>query len=106
MANTDSFVAFVCERLSSYGSVQYKKMFGDGVVYVNGHPIASVCDNTLYVKMRPEIGALMDGADTAPPYPGARPCYILNPEDEKRLSQLVPLLLSLPLPPSRRRGRR
>ena len=50
MATTHEFINYVCEQLNGVGSVTYKKMFGEYMVYVNSKPILTVCDNTVYIK--------------------------------------------------------
>lgn len=50
MATTVDFIEFVCEQIGGIGSVSYKKMFGEYMVYINEKPIFVVCDNTVYVK--------------------------------------------------------
>ena len=50
MASNIEYVEFVCSRLSDLGTVRYRKMFGDYLVYLNEKPIILVCDNIAYAK--------------------------------------------------------
>jgi len=72
MATTMDYIEFVCEQLAGVGAVRYRKMFGEYMVYVNDKPLLLVCDNTVFVKILPELSELMAGADTALPYEGGK----------------------------------
>lgn len=50
MASTPDYVEYIAERLASTGSVRYKKMFGEYMVYVNDKPLVLVCDNTAFMS--------------------------------------------------------
>ncbi len=50
MATTIDFVNYVCEQISGIGDINYKKMFGEYMVYINGKPVIIICDNTAFVK--------------------------------------------------------
>lgn len=67
-------------------------MFGEYMAYLNGKPILTVCDNTVFVKKLPEIGDIMSGADLGFPYDGAKECYILDIENGELLDRLIPVL--------------
>ena len=95
MACSDNYIHFVCEQLTVTGEVRAKKMFGDWLIYIDEKPVVLACDNQCYVKMLPEIEALMDGALTAPPYPGAKPHYLLDIEHRSEAIKVVETLLPL-----------
>ena len=59
MSTSQDFIQYVCEQIRGVGSIRYKKMFGEYMVYVNDKPVLLVCDETVFVKMRVEIQALM-----------------------------------------------
>ena len=59
MATTKDYIEYVCERLHGAGGLRYRKMFGEYMVYVNDKPVLLVCDNTVFVKIVPELAALM-----------------------------------------------
>lgn len=91
MATTHEFINYVCEQLNGVGSVTYKKMFGEYMVYVNSKPILTVCDNTVYIKKLDCIENLMQDASLGCPYKGAKEHYILD-IDNKELSKNVVIL--------------
>ncbi|MGE5373003.1 MAG: TfoX/Sxy family protein [Solirubrobacterales bacterium] len=78
MATSVDFIEYVCDRVKDTGSVRYRKMFGEYMVYVDDKPILLVCDNTVYVKILPCIDTLMTNAERGYPYNGAKEHYILD----------------------------
>lgn len=99
MATGREYIDFVLEQLDGFGVLRERKMFGEYMVYLNDRPILSVCDNTVFVKMRPELDEWMRDAERGYPYEGAKECWILDVEDRALLERVIPLLESLtPLP--------
>lgn len=104
MATGREYIDFVLEQLEGFGALRERKMFGEYMVYLNDRPILSVCDNTVFVKMRSELDEWMRDAERGYPYEGAKECWILDVEDRALLERLIPLLESLtPLPKPRKR---
>ena len=54
MATSAEYMDFVIEQLQGFGTMRYKKMFGEYMVYINDKPVITVCDNTVFVKKLPE----------------------------------------------------
>jgi len=107
MATTVDYIEFVCEQLAGVGAVRYRKMFGEYMVYVDDKPLLLVCDNTVFVKILPELAARMAGAETALPYEGAKPHYILDIEDRALALAVIEILepiTPLPKPKKKRTG--
>lgn len=102
MATTVDFIEFVCEQIGGIGSVSYKKMFGEYMVYINEKPIFVVCDNTVFVKALDCIADQMQGAETGAPYKGAKEHYILD-IDHADLSREIAMILEehIPIPKPR-----
>lgn len=74
------------------------------MVYLNDKPIISVCDNTVFVKILPELAAYLNDAERGFPYDGAKLHYILDIEDSELLSDVIPILEAVtPLPKPRKR---
>ena len=104
MATTPEYNEFVCERLEPFGAVRSRKMFGEYMVYLNDKPIISVCDNTVFVKILPELAAYLNDAERGFPSEGAKLHYILDIEDSELLSDVIPILGAVtPLPKPRKR---
>ncbi len=92
MATSVEYIEHICEQINSLGAVRYRKMFGEYMVYLNDKPILTVCDNTVFVKMLPQLEPLMKGADTAPPYDGAKEHYILDTDDRETMLSVIRIL--------------
>lgn len=104
MATSSDYVEFLCEQLGNPGAVRSRKMFGEYMVYVNDKPILLVCDNTVFVKILPELAPLMGGVGRGIPYPGAKEHYILDIEDRATLRAAVEILEPItPLPKVRKK---
>lgn len=99
MATTKDYIEYVCERLHGAGGLRYRKMFGEYMVYVNDKPVLLVCDNTVFVKIVPELAALMADEERGLPYEGAKEHYILDIDDTDLARQVVAVLEAVtPLP--------
>jgi DNA transformation protein and related proteins len=101
MASDLSFVEHVLDQTNASGRVSFKKMFGEYAIYFDEKVVALVCDNQLFIKPteggRSNIGAIIE----APPYPGAKPHFVIGDQLDDRdwMSSLVELTASeLPAP--------
>lgn len=99
MGTFTHYIEFVCEQLAGAGAVRYRKMFGEYMVYVSDKPLLLVCDNTVFIKILPELSELMSGAETAVPYEGAKPHYILDIENRALTLEVIKIIEPItPLP--------
>jgi TfoX/Sxy family transcriptional regulator of competence genes len=89
MATTKDFAEFVCEQIKETGAVRYRKMFGEYMVYVNDKPLLLICDNTVYVKMLPQLTELLKDNDTGVPYDKAKEHYIIDSENAELLITII-----------------
>jgi len=92
MASRQETVDDLLDRLAGAGRVTARKMFGEYCVYLDGKPVALVCDDTLYVKPTAAGRELVPDAAEGPPYPGAKPHLVIPPAtwvDHEALCQLV-----------------
>ncbi len=92
MASQQSTVNDLLDRLTSAGRVSAKKMFGEYCIYLDGKPVALVCNDRLYLKSTDAGRQLMPDAVEEPPYPGAKPHLVLAQEswdDRGALCQVV-----------------
>lgn len=102
MATSIEYIEHICGQIDHCGAVRYRKMFGDYMIYVNDKPVLLVCDNTVFVKMLPELDPLMQQADTGCPYDGAKEHYILDIDDTELTCKVVKMLEAVtPLPKKR-----
>ena len=99
MASNIDFIEFICSQIKGIGTVRYRKMFGDYMIYLNEKPIILVCDNIAYIKKHPSIAGLMQDCEAGIPYNGAKEHYILDVEHKHPLVDVISTLEKvLPLP--------
>lgn len=92
MGSKQSTVDFIVEQIAAAGTVSARKMFGEYGLYCDGKYVASVCDDQLFVKPTPGGRAWIGEVEEAPPYPGAKPCFLISGEkwdDAEWLSGLI-----------------
>ena len=108
MASDQEFVDFLVDQMEGAGNITFKKMFGEYAIYCNGKIVALICDNQFFVKPteggRAHIGAVVE----APPYPGAKPSFLIEDAFEDRdwlatLIQITEKELPPPKPKSTRK---
>lgn len=103
MATSVEYIEYVCEQARGDWDVRYRKMFGEYMVYVNDKPVLLVCDNTVFVKILPEIQELMNGAETGYPYDGAKLHYVLDIDNAELSSKVISILEAVtPIPKKKR----
>lgn len=101
MASDRQFVEFLLDQITGVGEVTYKAMFGEYGLYADGKLFALVCDNKLFIKPTLSGRSYIEDVVEAPPYPGAKPSFLIEEklEDGEWLSQLVKISLpELPEP--------
>ena len=65
-------------RFAVPGHVSHRRMFGEFAVYCDGKVVALVCDNQFFLKPTDAGKALLERVKEAPPYPGAKPYYLID----------------------------
>lgn len=80
MATDAAFVEHVIAQLGELPDVSARRMFGEYAVYVGSKVVALVCDNQLFVKPTRAGRALLGDALERAPYPGAKPCFLIDAE--------------------------
>lgn len=104
MSTPADFLEFVCEHIDFFDNVRYRKMFGEGMVYVNDKPVLLVCDSIVYVKEIPELADLLANAERGIPYDGAKEHYVLDIENHDLAKEAITILeLTTPLPKPKKR---
>ena len=106
MATQRRTVEYLLEQATSAGTLSTKSMFGEYGVYVDGKMIGSICDDQLYVKPTVSGRLLAEPASEAPPYPGAKPHFLIEAdrwEDADWLGDLLRATAAeLPIPKPRK----
>ena len=102
MATDPRTVAALLDQLAGAGEVSARKMFGEYGLYRGGTMVGSVCDDRLFVKPTAAGRAFIGAAVEAPPYPGAKPQFVIDGalwDDAAWLSRLIVLTAAdLPAP--------
>lgn len=102
MAISADYMQYVCEQIRNTGNVTSRFMFGGGMVYVDGKPIILITDNVCYVKIHECVKDLLENADIAEPYTGAKPEYILDIDNAELSQEVVRRLVKvIPIPKSK-----
>ena len=93
MATDRDFPKFVADQIDSACEVTYRMMFGEYALYSKGKLVALICDNQLFVKPTEAGRAYMGDVVEAPPYPGAKPAFLIEDklEDREWLTELIVL---------------
>jgi TfoX/Sxy family transcriptional regulator of competence genes len=89
MASDEGFVTFVRDQMAGAGSIAARKMFGEFAIYCDDKVVALVCDNQLFVKPTVAGKKLLGDPSLAPPYPGAKPYFLMDVDDPELLSALI-----------------
>lgn len=105
MATSNEYIQYVCERIAGSGDIRCKKMFGEYLVYIDEKPILMACDNTIFVKIVPELESLMRGAEVGYPYEGAKEHYILDIDNAELTKEVLAVLQAVTPLPKKRRGK-
>lgn len=93
MATDVQFVQFVADQINNSEFVEYKKMFGEYVLYYKKKVVALICDNQLFIKPTEKGRAFIKNPVEKPPYPGAKQYFLIEGKIEDRdwLSELIEL---------------
>lgn len=103
MASSREYLDFVLEQLEGISGIDYKKMFGEYLIYRNGKPALLVCDNTVFVKKLPELATLLPDAPEGLPYEGTKPHYILDVENRELTEKVLEIVERVtPIPKKRK----
>ncbi|MCB5264854.1 MAG: TfoX/Sxy family protein [Candidatus Cloacimonetes bacterium] len=80
MASRQEIADYITAQISGAGAVRSSKLFGEYSIYCNDKVVALVADDQLFVKPTAAGRAYLQDLEEAPPYPGAKPCFLI-PED-------------------------
>ena len=102
MATDRDTVIFIVDQLSAAGGVSAKPMFGEHGLYRDGKMFGMICEGQLFIKPTAGGRAFAENIDEAAPYPGAKPCLLVDADrwdDSDWLAELVRITTAeLPLP--------
>jgi TfoX/Sxy family transcriptional regulator of competence genes len=101
MASDKNMLDFVLDQMSGAGVITAKSMFGEYGIYCEGKIVALFCDNQLFIKPTNSGRAFIQDLVEAPPYPGAKPYFLIEEkiDDREWISKLISITYQeLPLP--------
>jgi TfoX/Sxy family transcriptional regulator of competence genes len=101
MASDKEYVDFVVSQIENAGEITAKRMFGEYGIFSNGKIFALICENKLFIKPTEAGRTFIKEVVEAPPYPGAKPSFLIGDdiEDREWISNLVRITLrELPEP--------
>jgi TfoX/Sxy family transcriptional regulator of competence genes len=101
MSSDKDFVTFIVDQIKDAGATSYRKMFGEYAIYSDGKVVALVCDNQFFVKQTDAGRAFIGDVVEAPPYPGAKPSFLIedNLDDREWMRELIRITANeLPIP--------
>ena len=107
MASDPGFVEYVCDQIGAAGRISSRKMFGEYAIYRGHKVVALVCDDRLFVRRTAAGRAFVGDAVEAPPYPGAKPHFLIEErlDDREWMTALIRVTESELPPPTRKRPR-
>ena len=82
MASDQGTVDHICDQMRGAGFISARKMFGEYAVYCGDKLVALVCDNQFFVKPTAAGLAVLGAPAYGPPYPGAKPFFLMQGELE------------------------
>jgi len=111
MGSDIEFIKFIVDQIENTGEITYKKMFGEYALYCDGKIMALVCNDQLFIKPTQAGRAYITNLVEAPPYPGAKPYFLIEDQLENRdwISDLVRITveeLPEPKPKSKKKKKR
>ena len=102
MATQKETIEFILSKLHLPKHFSARAMFGEYALYADKKVVALVCDDQLYVKILPASAELEKVCEKGPPYPGAKPHYIVDEDQLSHIENLSDILrdisASLPMP--------
>lgn len=107
MATDIEFIKFVADQVDDSCQISYRKMFGEYALYSKGKVVALACDGQLFVKATDAGRSFIGRVVEAPPYPGAKPAFLINEkiDDSDWLTELL-RRTELALPEPKRKTRK
>lgn len=106
MASEQRIVDYITGQIGFSEKVTSKKMFGEFGLYFDTKLFGLVCDNKLFIKQTEAGRTFIKEVVEAPPYPGAKPCFLIDEklDDRDWLRELVKITVNeLPEPKLKKR---
>jgi hypothetical protein len=95
MATQKETVDFILTKLRDPKRFSARAMFGEFALYCDGKVVALICNDLLHVKILPASEELGPLCEQGPPYPGAKPHYIVEEVQLSTITNLPAILSSI-----------
>ncbi len=91
MPTDADFVEFVVDQIECRDRISSRKMFGEYAVYFDNKVVALISDNRCFVKPTAGGRAYIGEPVESPPYPGAKPAFVIEDrlEDREWFTELI-----------------
>ncbi len=86
---------FILQKLRDSTRFNVRAMFGEYAIYADGKVAGFICDDLLYVKIVPASKELEPICEKGPPYPGAKPYYIVEEVQLSTIQNLPNILTAV-----------
>ena len=95
MATEKETAEFILQKLRDPGRFSVRSMFGEYALYADGKTVGFICDDLLYVKIVSASKELESLCEKGPPYPGAKPYYIVEEVQLSTIENLPGILIAV-----------
>lgn len=95
MSTSKSTTDFILDQLGNSPRFRVRAMFGEYALYADEKVVALICDDTLYLKITETNKARLTDHEQGPPYPGAKPHWIITERDMRDMSTFQNMLISV-----------
>jgi len=95
MATQKETAEFILQKLRGPGRFSVRAMFGEYALYADGKVAGLICDDLLHVRIVPASKELESLCEKGPPYPGAKPYYIIEEVQLSTIENLSSILMAV-----------
>jgi len=95
MATEKETVEFILAKLRPRNRFSARAMFGEFALYADDKVVGLICDDRLFVKIVPASKVLETQCEQGPPYPGAKPHYIVDEGQLSTIEKLSTILFAI-----------
>ena len=105
MASTKEYLDFILEQLSDLDEISSRAMMGEYIIYYRDKVVGGIYDDRFLVKPTKSALAMMQSAEMALPYEGAKEMLLVDDVDNKEFLRELLDAMYADLPAAKRRGK-
>jgi TfoX/Sxy family transcriptional regulator of competence genes len=101
MTSSIDTLRYILDQASLGQRLEFKRLFGEFALYLDGKVVAFVCDDQLFLKPTDQGKAFLGTVKAAPIFPDSKDYYLLSDEldDPERLREAILITAqALPIP--------